>query len=284
MKIARYLADDGPTWGLVEIATERATVRPIRGAISEWAPALVSSGFTDLPVEDAELPLESVRLLAPVEAATKVLGVGANYWEHLRRLGRTERPTHLASFIKPISAIVGPDDEIRYPLLTQELDYEVELVAVMGTPVTPMTADAVPAVLGYTVGNDISARDFRHGDKGPDLVSMKANDATTPLGPWIVTADELAPADQLDLTITCRVDGEVRQEDSTSQMLWRVPEILDFFRLRISLAPGDMVFTGTTCGVGLEDGRFLTEGQTVETEVESIGVLRNVVGARGERG
>ncbi len=99
-----------------------------------------------------------------------------------------------------------------------------------------------------------------------------------------MTADELAPADQLDLTITCRVDGEVRQEDSTSQMLWRVPEILDFFRLRISLAPGDMVFTGTTCGVGLEDGRFLTEGQTVETEVQSIGVLRNVVGARGDRG
>lgn len=280
MRIARY--DDGMTqrWGVIE--DDR--VRPIEGTIAQWSPALVASGFRDLPTLEATVPLTTVRLLAPVEQTAKILGVGANYWMHLERLGRTERPTHLASFIKPITAVIGPDDEIRNPAITDELDYEVELTAVVGQSVSPLTGDPVPALLGYTVSNDISARNFRGGDKGPDLVSMKANDASTPIGPWIVTADELAPAAELDLKIVCRVNGEVRQEDTTAQMLWKVPEILEFFRPRISLAPGDVILTGTTCGVGLEDGRFLGEGDVVETEVAGIGVLRNVVGPHGARG
>ncbi|GGL41869.1 fumarylacetoacetate hydrolase family protein [Nocardia jinanensis] len=280
MRIARYY--DGATqhWGLLE----DDHVRPIHGAIAEWAPALVASGFRELPIAGTTVPRADVRLLAPVEQTAKVLGVGANYWRHLERLGRTERPTHLASFLKPITAVIGPDDEIRNPAITDELDYEVELTAVIGRPVSPLTDDPVPALLGYTVANDISARNFRAGDKGPDLVSMKANDATTPIGPWIVTADELAPAADLDLKIVCRVNGEVRQEDTTGRMLWGVPEILEFFKPRISLVPGDVILTGTTCGVGLEDGRFLGPGDVVETEVGGIGALRNVVGRRGARG
>jgi 2-keto-4-pentenoate hydratase/2-oxohepta-3-ene-1,7-dioic acid hydratase in catechol pathway len=113
---------------------------------------------------------------------------------------------------------------------------------------------------------------------------MKANDATTPVGPWITTVDELGAADGLDVTIRCRVNGELRQEDSTKQVLWSLPEILEFFRVRVSLAPGDVVFTGTTCGVGMEDGRYLQAGDVVETEVVGVGVLRNPVGVRGARG
>lgn len=280
MRIARY--DDGPTqrWGVLE--DDR--IRSVTGSIGEWGPALVASGFRDLPAEDTTVSLDEVRLAAPVERSAKVLGVGANYWSHLERLGRTERPSHLTSYLKPITAIVGPDDEIRHPAITEELDYEVELTAVIGQAVSPLTENPVPALLGYTVANDVSARDFRTGYIGPDLVSMKANDASTPVGPWIVTADEFAPAADLALTIRCKVNGEVRQEDTTDRMLWGVPEILDFFRPRISLAPGDIILTGTTCGVGLEDGRFLTEGDVVETEVEGIGILRNVVGAHGARG
>jgi 2-keto-4-pentenoate hydratase/2-oxohepta-3-ene-1,7-dioic acid hydratase in catechol pathway len=280
MRIARYRFDGTECWGLLE----GDTVRPVRGSIGDWAPTLVSSGFRDLPAEDLPVSLDRVELLAPVEPTAKVLGVGANYWSHLERLGRTERPSHLASYLKPLTAVIGPTDEIRNPSITDELDFEVELTVVMGQPVTPLTDDAVPAVLGYTVANDISARNFRAGDKGPDLVSMKANDATTPVGPWIMTADELGPAAELDLAIRCYVNGELRQEDRTGRMLWGVPEILDFFRPRISLAPGDLILTGTTCGVGLEDGRFLVEGDVVETAVDGIGVLRNVVGARGARG
>lgn len=281
MKLARFRTADGVSWGAVDLSA--SSLQPIVGPIAVWGPPLLASGFSELPVRGAPLPLDEVTLLEPLEDSAKVLGTGANYWAHLERLGRTERPASLASFLKPRTAVIGPDAEIRYPALTEQLDFEVELVAVLGAPVTPLSADAVPALLGYTVGNDVSARDQRN-DLGPDLVSMKANDATTPIGPWITTVDELGAPEGLAVTIRCSVDGELRQEDSTARMLWGVPEILDFFRVRISLAPGDVVFTGTTCGVGLEDGRFLRAGQLVETEVEGIGVLRNRVGVRGARG
>jgi 2-keto-4-pentenoate hydratase/2-oxohepta-3-ene-1,7-dioic acid hydratase in catechol pathway len=281
MKLARYRVQGQDAWGVLDL--EAATVTPVHGAIGDWGPALLSSGFRDLPLAGDPIEMDAVQLLAPLEPTAKVLGTGMNYWSHLERLGRTERPKSLTSFIKPLTAVVGPGEEIRYPSLTEQLDYEVELVAVMGAPVTPLTEDPVPALLGYTVGNDVSARDQRN-ELGPDLISMKSNDSTTPIGPWITTADELGDAATLDVTIRCRVNGEVRQEDATAKMLWGVPEILEFFRVRISLAPGDVIFTGTTCGVGLEDGRFLQAGDILETEIDGIGVLRNPVGVKGERG
>lgn len=281
MKLARFRSAGGDAWGVLDL--DAGTVTPVRGAVADWGPGLLSSGFRDVPLDGDPVPLDSVQLLAPLEPTSKVVGTGMNYWSHLERLGRTERPKSLTSFIKPLTAIVGPDEEIRYPALTEQLDYEVELVAVMGAPVTPLTDDPVPALLGYTVGNDVSARDQRN-ELGPDLVSMKSNDSSTPIGPWITTADELGDAATLDVTIRCRVNGEVRQEDTTTKMLWGVPEILEFFRARISLRPGDVIFTGTTCGVGLEDGRFLQAGDVLETEVDGIGVLRNTIGVKGERG
>jgi 2-keto-4-pentenoate hydratase/2-oxohepta-3-ene-1,7-dioic acid hydratase in catechol pathway len=281
VKLARFEGPSGPAWGVLDLAAR--TVQPLAGPIAAWAPGLLAAGPADLPFSGVPVPLDDVRLLEPLEDSAKVLGTGANYWAHLERLGREERPQHLASFLKPRTAVIGPDAEIRYPALTAQLDYEVELVLVLGAPVTPMTEDPVPALLGYTVGNDISARDMRN-DHGPDLVSMKANDATTPIGPWITTVDELGVPDGLDVTIRSRVNGELRQEDTTAKMLWDVREILQYFRARISLAPGDVVFTGTTCGVGMEDGRYLQAGDVVEVEVEGVGVLRNTVGVRGARG
>ena len=281
MRLVRFSQAGDISWGVLDAAGER--VQPVPGPIAGWAPGLIASGFSDLPTAGAAVALSGVTLLEPLEDSAKVLGTGANYWAHLERLGRTARPTSLASFLKPRTAVIGPDEEIRYPALTAQLDYEVELVLVIGAPVTPLSPDAVPALLGYTVGNDVSARDQRN-DLGPDLVSMKANDATTPIGPWITTVDELGAADGLAVTIRCWVNGELRQQDSTANMLWPVREILEFFRPRISLAPGDVIFTGTTCGVGLEDNRFLVAGDVVETEVEGIGRLRNTVGVRGARG
>ncbi|MCW2606067.1 MAG: hydrolase family protein [Frankiales bacterium] len=281
MKLARFEGPDGTSWGVLDLEARR--LQPLDGPIASWAPVLVASGFRELVPAGEPVGLDDVRLLEPLEESAKVLGTGANYWAHLERLGRKERPKHLASFLKPRTAVIGPEAEIRYPALTAELDYEVELVLVLGAPVTPMTEDPVPALLGYTVGNDVSARDMRN-DHGPDLISMKANDDTTPIGPWITTVDELGAPDGLAVTIRSRVNGELRQEDTTAKMLWDVREILQFFRARISLAPGDVVFTGTTCGVGMEDGRYLQAGDVVEVEVEGVGVLRNTVGVRGARG
>jgi 2-keto-4-pentenoate hydratase/2-oxohepta-3-ene-1,7-dioic acid hydratase in catechol pathway len=281
VKIARYDAGQGPVWGVLDL--EAGTLSPLPGRVRDWAPALISGGFAAPTPNGETVRVDDVRLLAPVEETSKVLGTGMNYWTHLQKLGRTERPKSLSSFIKPLTAIVGPEDEIRNPALTEQLDYEVELVLVIGAEVSPMTDDPVPALLGYTVGNDVSARDQKN-ELGPDLVSMKSNDATTPIGPWITTVDELGAADGLDVVIRCSVNGEVRQEDTTAKMLWPVPEILEFFRPRISLVPGDVIFTGTTCGVGLEDGRFLQPGDVLESEVEGVGVLRNTIGVKGARG
>jgi 2-keto-4-pentenoate hydratase/2-oxohepta-3-ene-1,7-dioic acid hydratase in catechol pathway len=115
---------------------------------------------------------------------------------------------------------------------------------------------------------------------GFDLFGMKAQDATTPVGPWIVTPDELGGPGQPELAISVRVDGEERQHDVTSQMIFSVSEILQYLDDRVALRPGDLVFTGTTHGVGLEDGRLLEPGTVVESEVRGVGLLRNVVGPR----
>jgi 2-keto-4-pentenoate hydratase/2-oxohepta-3-ene-1,7-dioic acid hydratase in catechol pathway len=146
-----------------------------------------------------------------------------------------------------------------------------------------MSADPAPTanVLGYTVGNDISDRSYVHSPLGgPDLFGMKAQDSATPVGPWVVTTDELGGHGQPDLQIACRVNGEERQRDVTSKMIFSVAEILTYLDQRVALRPGDLIFTGTTDGVGLEDGRMLEPGAVVESEVQGIGVLRNVVGAK----
>jgi 2-keto-4-pentenoate hydratase/2-oxohepta-3-ene-1,7-dioic acid hydratase in catechol pathway len=135
-------------------------------------------------------------------------------------------------------------------------------------------------VLGYTVGNDVSARDAQSSIGGLDLFTMKALDRSTPVGPWIATIDEFGGPAQPDVELRLRVNGEERQRDRTSNMLFGLDEVLAYVDARTSLAAGDLVFTGTTSGVGAEDGRYLEPGDVIEAEIERIGVLRNSVGPR----
>jgi 2-keto-4-pentenoate hydratase/2-oxohepta-3-ene-1,7-dioic acid hydratase in catechol pathway len=275
VKIARIAAQGTGerSWAVVD--PEQGTATLLAGGPHAWAPEV----FSGAPALGETLGLDTVRLLAPLEPTSRVFGVGANYLAHLEKLGH-ERPSSLVAYIKPFSAIVGPDDTIAYPKVCTQLDYEIELVAVVGRP---MSADPDPTanLLGYTVGNDISDRSSMHSAIGGfDLFGMKAQDSTTPAGPWIVTPDELGGPGQPELTISVRVDGEERQRDVTSQMIFSVSEILTYLDDRVALQPGDLVFTGTTHGVGLEDGRLLEPGAVVESEVQGIGVLRNVVGPR----
>lgn len=277
VKIARIEVQDtgDRSWAVVD--PEEGTARLLAGGPADWAPEVLAG----TPTLGRSLSLDTVRLLAPLEPTGRVFGVGANYLAHLEKLGH-ERPSSLVAYIKPCSAIVGPGEDISYPKICTQLDYEIELVAVVGRP---MSADPDPTanVLGYTVGNDISDRSSMHSAIGGfDLFGMKAQDSTTPAGPWIVTPDELGGPGQPDLTISVRVDGEERQRDVTSQMIFSVAEILTYLDDRVALRPGDLVFTGTTNGVGLEDGRLLEPGAVVESEVAGIGVLRNVVGPRSK--
>ncbi|WP_408632527.1 fumarylacetoacetate hydrolase family protein [Mycobacterium mantenii] len=268
---------DHDSWAVVDAG--EGTVRPIGGEITDWGSA-AAEGRATFEFAGPPIALEDVRLLPPITPTSTVVGVGMNYWTHLEKLGVTERPPSTVGFIKPQVAIIGHDDELANPAITDQLDFEVELVAVMARAVSKPDGHLTDAVLGYTVGNDVSARDAPSPMGGLDLFTMKALTGATPVGPWITTKDEFGGSGQIDVGISLRVNGEERQHDRTAKMIWSLDECLDYVVARVALRPGDIVFTGTTNGVGMEDGRFLRQGDVVEAEIEGIGVLRNVVGAK----
>lgn len=284
MKIARCEKAGDVFWALVDTAT--ATVRPVRGTISEWGPALTRAiNASNLAEAEAVLqpngpamPLSEVRLLPPVEPVNRVVVAGANYAKHLASDFGLSAPQQPVAFLKAYGALIGANDPIRYPPLTEELDHEVELVVCIG--MTPVDLDdPITSVLGYTVGNDVSARDLqRSGPKGigMDLFAAKSQDKTTGVGPWVVTRDEF-PAGTPLVRLTLAVDGEVRQDGSTADMTWGVPELLRFVEQRSSFAPGDILFTGSPEGVGQGTGKFLNPNELVEATIEGIGSLRNRV-------
>ncbi|WP_432194244.1 fumarylacetoacetate hydrolase family protein [Streptomyces sp. bgisy027] len=278
MKIGRCADGDAVFWAVIDPEADSAT--SLSGPVTSWAPTVLGGA---VPTTVSTHRLSDLTLLPPLEHGSTVVVAGANYGSHLAALGSalSDRP---AMLLKPRNAIIGTDQEIAFSALTEQLDYEVELVAVIGaarpSPSGPNTS-AWERILGYTVGNDVTARDLaRGGVLGVDMFSAKVLDHATGLGPWIVTRDEFGDR-QPDLELTLTVDGEVRQRDRTSSMARDVAELLDYADARTSLGPGDILFTGTPAGVGHEDGRYLQPGQTVVASVEGIGSLTNVVGPRG---
>lgn len=278
MKLARCSHQDGaPFWAVVDLP--RSEVTPIAGAFEEWAPRVTrGEGVSALRLAGPAFSLSSVRLLPPIEPVNRVVVVGANYAKHLKEDFGLEVPPQPIAFLKAYGALIGAHDPIRYPPLSDELDHEVELVAVIGGEQVDQ-ADPLSSVLGYTVGNDVSARDLqRSGPKGigMDLFAAKSQDRTTGLGPWIVTRDEF-PAGSPRLRLTLKVNGELRQDGNTAEMIWGVDELIRFVNARSSFRCGDVLFTGSPAGVGAATGRFLQPGDVVEAAIEGIGSLRNVV-------
>lgn len=274
MRIVRIEVNGSPVWGV--LAEQQRTVEVIAGPIRQWSAALTAD-FTSLPpLTGQTIELDSAKLLAPVEPGAKVVAVGGTYAKHIAGLG-LEMPQQPAAFLKPYESLIGPYDDIVYPPITHQLDYEVELVVVIGAPIRSGES-AENAILGYCVGNDVSARDQQFGASltGMDMFSAKGLDDTSSIGPWITTRDEFGD-DHPDLALTLTVDGEVRQQDRTSSMVWGAAELVDYVTQRSRLAPGDVLFTGTTFGVAHEDGRYLRPGQVVEAAVETLGALRNTV-------
>jgi 2-keto-4-pentenoate hydratase/2-oxohepta-3-ene-1,7-dioic acid hydratase in catechol pathway len=278
MKIARIaLPGESPTWAVVDV--DNATMQPIAGCIEDWGRS-AAQGRMDFEATGAPVAFSDLRILPPITATSTIVGVGMNYWSHLEELGMKEPPFSPVGFLKPRSAIVGHGDELAYPAITAQLDFEVELVAVMAEPAHRSGGSLTDAVLGYTVGNDVSARDASAPMVGLDLFTMKALTGTAPVGPWITTKDEFGGSGQVDVEIVLRVNGEERQRDRTSNMIWSIDQCLSYVVDRMTLNAGDIVFTGTTAGVGLEDGRFLSAGDVVEAEIGGVGVLRNRVAVK----
>jgi 2-keto-4-pentenoate hydratase/2-oxohepta-3-ene-1,7-dioic acid hydratase in catechol pathway len=213
-------------------------------------------------------PLGDVRLLAPV-LPSKVVAVGKNYADHAREMGG-EPPAEPVLFLKPSTAVTGPRDPIGYPVkLTQRVDYEGELAVIIGRLCRDVpAAQAASVIFGYTCANDVTARDLQSRDG--QWTRAKGFDTFCPLGPWIET-----DVDPGDLALSTSVNGEVRQQARTSQLLHDVPALVEYISAVMTLLPGDVLLTGTPAGVGpLEDG------DEVSVTIESIGTLANPVVTR----
>lgn len=230
----------------------------------------------DLAADGPRLRLADVRVLAPVANPEKIICVGLNYAEHVREVGERTYETPVF-FNKMPNAVIGDEDEvILRPGASDQLDYEAELVAVIGKAAQDVTEEeALSVVLGYTAGNDISARDVQFSDG--QWFRGKSMDTFGPIGPWIVTSDDLL--NPQDLPILCRVNGSVLQDSNTKFMIHPVASLVAYASKFFSLAPGDLIFTGTPDGVGFTRNPpiVLRDGDTVEVEIGSIGVLTNKV-------
>jgi len=223
----------------------------------------------------ARRPLQAVRVGAPVRRPPKVFGIAMNYADHVAELGR-EPPPFPSFFAKAPTCVVGPFDAIEVPLASPQVDYEGELAVVIGRRCRHVPADrAGEVVAGFTVMNDVSVRDWQW--RTSQFTLGKSFDTHGPLGPWLVTVDELGAA--ADLRIRTWVNGEQRQDASTAQMLvpWR--EQVAVLTTVCTLEPGDVVATGTPAGVGasFEPPRWLADGDVVRVEIEGIGSLENPV-------
>ena len=219
--------------------------------------------------------IAEAELLAPLPRPGKVVAIGRNYREHQNEEGVEPPPAPLV-FSKWPSSVVGPGAEVCWdPTLTAQVDYEAELAVVIGAVARDVTvADALEHVFGYTCLNDVSARDIQFGDG--QWVRGKSLDTFCPMGPAIVTTDEIP--DPQDLAISCTVDGERLQDSRTSAMYFGVAEIISYCSRSFTLEPGDVIATGTPGGVGVfrDPPRFLADGNRMVVEIERIGRLENV--------
>jgi 2-keto-4-pentenoate hydratase/2-oxohepta-3-ene-1,7-dioic acid hydratase in catechol pathway len=265
VRIARYTAGADPVYGIVEGEPGEERVSQIAGDPIYAEPTRTGA------VHD----LADVRLLAPGHPPQQDRGIGKNYADHVAEMGGGEVPAEPAMFLKPNTSVVGPGDPIVLPWQSTHVDYEGELAVVIGRLCKDVPPERVPEVVfGYTVANDVTARDLQKSDL--QWARAKGFDTFCPLGPWLVTADELAVD---DLAISTRLDGTTVQSGRTSQLVHDVVTLVSTVSEAFTLLPGDVILTGTPAGVGP-----LSDGQVVEVEVEGIGVLRNPVRDSGSGG
>ena len=220
-------------------------------------------------------PLAEVTLEAPVARPGKILAIGLNYADHIKESG-LETPKEQVWFSKHINGINGPFAPVEMPKASEKLDYEVELVAVIGRKGRHISrADAPLHVFGYTVGNDVSVRDWQL--RTPQWTLGKSFDTHCPIGPAIVTADEVG--DPHTLGIRCLVNGETRQSSNTSHLVFNLWDQIAYVSQAMTLQPGDLIFTGTPGGVGIASRppRLLTVGDVVRCEIDKIGAIENKI-------
>ena len=262
-----------PDGSIVDLNKTEPSLRPPLGTI-----ILKEAEALDLARQTAARPdavlAQDPQLLAPI-LPSKVICIGLNYRDHALET-KSPIPEEPVVFNKFRTAITGPNAEIRLPRESPEVDFEGELVVVIGTFGRRIPRDrAMDYVFGYTIGHDVSARDWQKNKGGKQWLLGKSFDTFAPLGPAVVTKDEIP--DPHALKIQTRVNGEVMQDSNTSEMIFRIDELIAYISQVATLEPGDLIYTGTPAGVGVARSpqRFLKPGDVVEIEIEKLGVLRN---------
>jgi 2-keto-4-pentenoate hydratase/2-oxohepta-3-ene-1,7-dioic acid hydratase in catechol pathway len=283
LKLLSYQSDDGQSHlgalsGKHVINLHRASAGELPddmlGFLQQGDTAMESARHL-LAEGEAEIAVDSVKLLAPIVNPQKVVAIGLNYMDHVREAG-FEVPEFATMFCKYPSSIIASGDDISWsPQLTQQVDYEAELALVIGKTARRVAAgDAYDYIAGYMNCNDVSARDlqFRPGDQ---WLRGKCLDSFCPLGPWLVSSDEIP--DPHALSIQCRVNGALRQDSNTREIIHRIPQLIEYLSAAFTLQPGDVIITGTPHGVGAfrNPPLWLKQDDVVEVEIEGLGVLRN---------
>ncbi|GAB3114646.1 fumarylacetoacetate hydrolase family protein [Aestuariicella hydrocarbonica] len=282
MKLVRFNTDSGPRTGVVvdnniiDLTQAGADYTDMMEIIAAGQTALDSIATT-ITGCTPHLSLDEAQLLAPVARPGKYLAIGMNYKKHQEeasKLGVAEQ-NHQVWFNKQTTCVSGPFDEID-PGVTEKLDYEIELGIVIGKPAKGVKKEnARDHIFGYFVANDVSARDWQFHT--PTFTMGKSFDTHGPIGPWIITADEVADPQNLDLR--CLVNGELRQSNNTSGMVHDIDSQIEYLSTAFTLESGDLIATGTPEGVGvaMDPPVFLQAGDVVRCEIDGIGVIENTV-------
>lgn len=284
MKIARFAYDGRAHVGIVD--SDANLVHPLDPAFDNIVELirLTAGGISFNPASSSTLPLDQVRLMAPIIPQRNIFCVGKNYHAHAAEFSRSgfeagavvgkEVDEYPAIFSKPPSTVVGPDDTVElHPEATDSVDYEAELAVIIGRPGRNISeAQAMKHVWGYTIVNDVTARDRQRNHK--QWFAGKGLDTFCPMGPWIVTADEL---DANDIDIECRVNGETRQKANTRDLIFKIPQLIAAISAGLTLQAGDVIATGTPAGVGIgfTPPKFLSAGDRVDITARGIGTLGN---------
>ncbi|RNM15772.1 fumarylacetoacetate hydrolase family protein [Nocardioides pocheonensis] len=265
MRIARFTTGEDPQYGVVTGEVDE------HGIPDEDCVIVALNGdplYVGLHLSSKEYPLADVRLLSPVLPRSKVIGIGKNYAAHAAEMGG-EAPAEPLLFMKPNTSVIGPGDPIFYPRQTRELHYEGELAVVIGRICRDVpAAKAADVIQGYTVGNDVTARDLQRSDV--QFTRAKGFDSFCPLGPWIETELDVS-----DLRVQTFLNGDLKQDGSTADMVHDVPSLVAYVSSVMTLLPGDVILTGTPEGVGP-----MQVGDEVEVSIAGIGNLTNPVKQR----
>jgi 2-keto-4-pentenoate hydratase/2-oxohepta-3-ene-1,7-dioic acid hydratase in catechol pathway len=282
MRLVSYLSDDGPRMaavrddGYVDLNRADSTIPASVKAFLAGGPTLVTEAQALIASGDA-MPPDAVPLLPPVPDPQKIICVGLNYADHAAESGATVGDEPVI-FNKFPTALLAHGDSIRLPQIGADVDFEAELVAVIGIGGKNIPRQAaLDHVAGYACGHDVSARDWQHDKPGGQWLLGKSFDSFAPLGPELVTADEVGDPHALDIRL--RLNGQVMQDSNTQQLIFSVDYLVSYISQVCTLMPGDLIYTGTPPGVGMarRPPVLLKAGDVVEVEIEKVGVLSNPV-------